>query len=255
MRLSIKLILGSALALVLGVAVASPILVQNLELGAKVQIQVDVVYAYFAVQEFNRSITGLWRNFSDPWEWDLHIISYLIVLNVTNRSDRLATIEEFQVSAAQEILVTNGTNKIGSEELARSFQTNQTSSDGSKPTARDFGVAQANTIVMDARDLSKGAYFWSQYWSPDESRLIGLTGTTEVANVAAYKALTTGTIYLFGKAEGRPYDGGSQSWGFSLKHVQLQMFEREFLYNVVVSENQILRFHSNGIEVYIVARR
>lgn len=254
MRLTIKLILGSVLALLLGVAVASPILVQNLELGAKVQIQVDVVYAYFGVQEFNRSITGLWRNFSDPWEWDLHIVSYLIVLNVTNRSDRLATIEEFQVSAAQEILVTNGTNKIGSEELARSFRTNQTSSDGSNPTDRDFGVAQANTIVMDARDL-KGAYFWSQYWSPDESRLIGLRGTTEVANVAAYKALTTGTIYLFGKAEGRPLDGGSQSRGFSLKHVQLQMFEREFLYNVVVSENQILRFDSNGIDVYIEARR
>ena len=248
MKLTVELILGSVIALMLGLAVASPILMANLALTTKIQIEVDVVYAYFGIQEFNSNVTGLWRNSSDSLESNLPIVTYLIILNVTNRSDRLALIGMFEVSGAQEILVQNGTERIGSEKLAKSITVSPISDKG-------FGVAKENTIVTDLRDLSRFYPGWSQYWSPNESRLIGLTGMVEVSNTAAYAALQSGTIYLYGEAEGLPYGGGSQSRGFSLKHVQLQMIGKDFLYNSVLSENQMLRIDSNGIDVYIETRR
>jgi len=248
MRLSTKLILGSVVALMLGLAVASPILVSNLALTTKVQIEVDVVYAYFGVQDFSSSITGLWRNHSDPWEHTLLIVSYFIVLNVTNPSDDLALIGEFEVSAAPEILVHNGTDLIGSEKLAQMITVSPIDTEG-------FGVTKENPILTDLRDLSRFYPGWSQYWPPNTSRLIGLTGMVEVSNIAAYDALRSGTIYLYGEAKGKPYEGGSSSTGFSLKHVQLQIIGKEYMYNAVLSENQILRMESNGIDVFIETRR
>jgi len=248
MRLAAKLILGSLVALLLGLAVASPMLVSNLALTTKVQIQVDVVYAYFGVQDFSSSIAGLWRNHSDPWEHSLLMVSYFIVLNVTNRSDNLALIGEFEVSAASEILVHNGTDLIGSEKLAQMITVSPIS-------GRGFGVTKENPILTELRDLSRFYPGWSQYWSPKASRLIGLTGIVEVSNVAAYEALRSGTIYLYGEATGKPYEGESASTGFSLKHVQLQIIGKEYVYNAVISENQILRMESNGIDVFIETRR
>jgi len=247
MKLTIKLFLGSVIALMVGLAATSPLLVSNLALTAKIQIEVDVVYAYFGVQEFNSNVIGLWRNHSNPWEHSLQIVSYLIVLNVTNRSNRLALIGEFEVSAAPEILVINGTDMIGSEKLAEQITVSPISGEG-------FGVSKENPILTDLRDLSQFYPGWSQYWSPNTSRLIGLTGMVEVSNVAAYDALQSGTIYLYGEAKGKPYGGGSLSTGFSLKYVQLQIIGKEYLYNAILSENQILRMDSNGIDVFVETR-
>lgn len=248
MRLTIKLVLGSVIALTLGLAAASPILIPNLALTTKMQIEVDVVYAYFGVQDFTNSITGLWRNHTNPWEHTLQIVSYFIVLNVTNRSNKLALIGEFEVSAAPEILVHNGTDMIGSEKLAEKITVSPTNGEG-------FGVAKENPILTDLRDLSRFYPGWSQYWAPNTSRLIGLTGMVEVSNIAAFDALQSGTIYLYGEAKGKPYGGGSLSTGFSLKHIQLQIIGKEYLYNAILSENQILRMDSNGIDVFIETRR
>lgn len=252
MRTSLKLMLGSILALMLGLAVASPILVRNLELGGTVKIKVDVVYAYFVIQDFNRNITGLWRNLTDPFESEFHVISYLIVLNVTNHSDGLATIGEFQVSAAEEILVRNGTNTIGSEELARA--SNQSATRNGQPIPLGFGVEMKNTIVMDYRDLSEYYPGWSQYWSPNSSRLIALSGMRSIPTID-YGALTNGTIYLYGEAKGQPFGGGSKSSAFSLELVHLQRAGKEYLFNSLLSKDQLLQVESNGIDAHVEARR
>jgi len=236
MRLTIKLILGNVIALTLGLAAASPILIPNLALTNKIQIEVDVVYAYFGVQDFNQNVTGLSRNLTGV----PHIVSYFFVLNVTNRSNKLALIGEFEVSAAPEILVQNGTEVVGSKKLA-------------ERTTESFGVSKENPIVTDLRDLSRFYPGWSQYWSPNKSRLIALTGMVEVSSVA-YTALTNGTIYLYGEARGKPYEGGTLSRGFSLKQIQLQKIGKEFLYNALLSENQLLRFDGNNIDLYIETR-
>lgn len=221
MNLSIKLIAGSVLALMLGLAVASPILVPNLTVGVKAKIGVDVVYAYFGVQQFNSSISGLWRTQADSSE--PYVISYFIVLNVTNNSDDSAVIEAFKVAAAPEIDLSNGT-------LIR------------------------NGIVIDARDLRRGYVLWDMYWAPKTSRLIGFTGMATLPEILL-APLRDEMIYLLGQAEGRPYGGGSESTANGLKYVQFQRIGDEFLYNTVVSENQLLQIDRNGIDVHIETRR
>jgi len=248
MRLRYKIVLGNVIAIMLGLAAASPILVPNLALTTKVQIEVDVIYAYFGVQDFNRNITGLWRNLSNPQEGNIRFISYFIVLNVTNLSDKLALIGEFEVSAAQEIMVYIGTDKIGSTKINATFETSRP--DASKGDV--FGIAKQNPIVTDYRDL-RASPGWSQYWSSGASRLIGITGMVEVHNFA-YVALENGTVYLFGQAMGQAYGGGSFCRGFSLKLVQMQIVGKEYLYNIVLAEDEMLRIDSNGIDVYIETR-
>jgi len=104
MKLHFKVILGSTIALMLGIAATSPILVPNLALTTKIKLDVDVVYAYFGVQEFNSQITGLWRNSSNIYEYDLHFVSYFIVLNITDLSDKPAIIEEFEAQRRRKFL-------------------------------------------------------------------------------------------------------------------------------------------------------
>lgn len=257
MRLTIKLILGSVIALMLGLAVASPLLVSNLALTTEMQIEVDVVYAYFGVQEFNSSVIGLWRNLPpQPWEYPA-IISYFIVLDITNRSNETALMGEFEVSAAEKILVHNGTGIIDGEELKANISTSLPSvyaRASTYPSGEGFGVAKFNVILTDFRDLSRYYPGWSPYWPPHTSRLVGFSGMVEVSS-SAYATLETGTIYLFGEVGGKPYGGGSWSTGYSVKQVQLQIIGKEFLYNAVLSEDQILRVDNDGIDVYIETRR
>jgi hypothetical protein len=229
MKPSFKLILGSIIALTLGLAAASPILVPNLALTEKVQIEVDVVYAYIGVQNFTQDMTGLWRNSSSIYEYDLHMVSYFIVLNITNLSNKIALIREFEASAAQETTV------------------EQLPNEGTR-------VSQTNPIVGNYRDVSGYYPGWSQYWSPNSSRLVAFSGIVELSNAGAYNALRTGAIFLFGKAEAKPLGGGQQSSAYSLKHVQLQTIGKEYLYNAVLSENQMWRMDTNGIDVFIETR-
>jgi len=229
MRPILKLILGSVIALSLGLATASPILIPNLALTTHVPIEIDIVYVYFGVQNFSSSITGLWRNYSKVWEEDLHIISYLFVLNVTNPTNKLLMLGEFTASAAPQIQVT-------------------------QYPKGELSIAQTDTIASAFRDLSRYYPGWSQYWQPNATRLIALSGTIENPNIGAYNALQTGTIYLFGRVEGEIYEGGWAN-GYSLKRIQLQKIGNEYLYNTLLNENQILRLSQDGIDVIIETRR
>jgi hypothetical protein len=226
MKTRTKLVVGSILALTLGLVVSLPILFSNLALVTRVKIEVDVVYAYFGVQNFNQNVTGLWRNATDLSEQQL--ISYFIVLNVTNHSNTIALMDSFEVSAAPEIYVHNVTDS-------------------------GFGVSQTNPIVDDFRDVSPYYPGWDNYWSSNKSKLIGLSGIVEVSD-PAYLALTSGRFYLFGKVNGHPFGGGTQSAAYSLKYVQAQTIGREFLYNSVLSENQIWRT-GYGLDVFVDTRR
>lgn len=229
MRIAIKMILGSIMALTLGLGAASPILIPNLALTASVQIEVDVVYAYFSVQNFTSNITGLWRNYSSPLEKDQHIITYLFILNVTNPTNEMLVLGEFTVYATPRIDVTPGPKG-------------------------ELSIAQTNPIVVGFIDLSRYYPSWSHYWSPNATRLIALSGIIENWDIQAYNNLQEGNIYLFGQVEGRIL-GGGRAYGYGLKHVQLQKIGNEYLYNDLLNENQILRLSHIGIDAFIETRR
>jgi hypothetical protein len=245
MELRWKLVLGCALALLLGLAVSVPVLIPKPP-APEIQIDVNIAYAYFSLQEFGENITGLWRNVTDHSDYDL--VLYFIVLNVTNRSNGWARIDQFKASAAPEILVINGTQSLGSQSLAERTSVNCSGNCG----GTTFSVGEENPLMTDVRDMSKGGDGWDGDWQPNGSRLIGLSGMVQLC-FPSRDALINGSMYLYGQAEGAAFPGGSWSMGFDLKHVQLQEIGREFLYNPVFTQNQMLGLY-NGLDVYVVSR-
>jgi hypothetical protein len=222
------LILGGAVALILGFAVAIPILVAYYSPTRSLQIEVDLVYAYFGVQQFNQNVTGLWVNSSDPIQQEIRIISFFMVLNITNRSDGAADLTDLLVIAGPSISVINTTGATG--------------------------VSAEDPIVFFYLGDNIN---WYSVWGPHQSRLIAVTGSvgTRGMSAIARSLLENGSIdpiYLYASATGHPYDGGLVSSGYSLKYVHLQAFGTEFLYNAVLSDNQRWWLDQNGIDVYIV---
>jgi hypothetical protein len=215
-------------ALILGFAIAVPILLAYYKPASSVQIEVDVVYAYFSEQHFNQNITGLWTNSSDSSQRYLQITSFFIVLNVTNLSDKMADLTFLDMMVGSNMHLFNITDPRT----------------GKNSTA----VESTDTIVHS--NLAGIHTDWYQVWDPYQSRLIAFVGS--VGEVDAITPLSSGFIYLYGSATGHPYDGGMDTTGYSFKHVSLRAFGTEFLYNSVLSDNQRWLLNPNGIDVSIV---
>ena len=111
-RNAIILLTGSLTALILGVAVAYPLIVSDFPSLSKVDLSVDVAYAYVEPVESNSNLTGLWWNNSvveidrgGASQANGLVFSYLVVLNVTNLSNESALIRSFDVAVGPEISV------------------------------------------------------------------------------------------------------------------------------------------------------
>jgi hypothetical protein len=103
MKFGVKLIIIAVLASSVGVAFASPLLYENLVVrpfpripeGPKADFSVNIVYANFSVQEHasNKSSGGI----------PLSILTYDVVLNVTNLSDLRAVVNRLDFKAAEDV--------------------------------------------------------------------------------------------------------------------------------------------------------
>jgi len=103
MKFGVKLIIIAVLALSVGVAFASPLLYENLVVrpfpripqGPKADFSVEFVYANFSVQEHasTDSSGGI----------PLSIVTYDVVLNVTNLSDLRAIVGRLDLTVAEEV--------------------------------------------------------------------------------------------------------------------------------------------------------
>ena len=217
-RLRLKLILIVALALAIGLAFSIPLLVINLKPATSVKLVVDVKYAYFGDQVFSENISGLWRNSSNSQEWEQQLMSYIMVLNITNNSNDVALVDELDVAAAPMI------------------------------TAENSNLQIQNAIVYDVRTIK---FFpgWAQYWEPNESRLVALTGTVSIyPNM--YQSLMSGSLYLYGRVVAHAFGSGTSDSEFDLKQVQVQEYGSEFLYNALISGNQMIQIQ-NGYDVSV----
>jgi hypothetical protein len=230
MKSNTKIILGSAVALILGFSIAAPILLAYYRPSTSVQIKVDLVYAYLGVQQFNQNVTGLWINSSDKMQAPLSIISFFIVLNVTNQSNKTAYLTGFQVVVGPNVFLFNVTEY---------------------PSGRNStGISAENPVVWWY--LGENRVGWYPVWEPRQSRLIAVTGSVGTRGTDSISALANEYMYLYGSAAARPYEGGIGSYAYSFKYVRLQAFGTEFLYNSVLSNNQRWSLDHNGIDVSIV---
>jgi hypothetical protein len=105
-----------------------------------------------------------------------------------------------------------------------------------------------NPVVYDVRTVK---YFpgWDQYWAPNQSRLVALTGTVSDYQIV-FQSLMSGKLCLYGRVQAMAYGSRTYSDSFGLKQVQLQEFGPEFLYNALISGNQLLQIE-NGFDVSV----
>jgi hypothetical protein len=215
---------GCLTALVLGLALAYPLLVMNMPATKKADLDVDMVYAYFGSPYLDANISGLWRNYSIPQEvvnvggtpygLDVNVISYFTVLNITNNSNQPAYITNFDTII------------------------------GSSISVEPDGIINApNSIVMDSRHID---YYpgWDNIWSANTSSLIYLSGIVGVHDLA-YNSLNDTSIWIHAQVEGRFYgEENVYPFGVDYKQIPLQTFGQAHLYNNLVGENQTLIFYS-----------
>jgi len=225
---------GSLIALMLGLAVAYPLIVSDFPSMSKLDISVDV--AYFFIQPLNSpsNLTGLSCINSTVdvtysgglpggrLKADGLVVSYLLVLNVTNNSNESVRMSNLQAIIGSNISVGSG---------------------GS--------VSAANPLIVDSRQTSG---FYYGFWSPNSYRLIGLSGVAGI-HETSYAAMNATMIYLYANAEGQVADtnSGQVAGGYGFKQVQLQTLSGGYLYNTLLNENQILLFY-NGLDMSIGTR-
>ena len=110
-RSSIIIVAGCLTALLLGLALAYPLLITNIPVTIKNGLGLQVVYAYFGTPNFDPNTVGLYRNYTNPQQfltnsnegqiignvaYNTSVISYFIILNVTNSANQLARINNIE---------------------------------------------------------------------------------------------------------------------------------------------------------------
>jgi len=239
--LTIKLVGGSLLALIVGVVIGMPILVQNLVLGEPPKVYAEVVYAYFGLQPFGENVSGLYGR---------QTISYIFILNVTNLSNQPVIANSFEVSAAESMRFFNATdgyvNATEPNDIVWS-NTTQVRYIGKG----GIGWGSRNGVVSRSENFLEGNAY---YWSSNASKLVALTGVVEISDLALH-ALRVGKIFVFSHVGGKVYEGRlSISGAYVIKGIELEIIEsREFVYNVLLGANQWLHIDNDGTSVYIVS--
>jgi hypothetical protein len=216
---------GCFLALIIGLALAYPLLAADITAPKKVQGNVEVVYAYIGDLAADANVSGLWRNFSEPagvvavngvrFSYDVHPLSYFIVLKITNPTASTVSLNILDLMVGPQISRDNETGSI----------------------------AANNAVFIDHRE-TKMVLGWNQLWSPGESRLIYLSGVVG-AHDLTYSALQNGSITIYVSTSGSMFsDQNAVFTGYDLKQVQLQTFGTNYLYNNLIGANQTLIFYS-----------
>jgi len=231
MRPRVKLAVVGIAALLLGLAIAYPLFTSNVERppqypNGRAYLGLDVVYAYFSTQPVGQSITGLYRNGSDPASVYGTTGSFFVVLNITNYSNASFVVSKLSVSAAQQMAITNTPSEFGQSITYPFFEYHQT--------------------YNQEQNLSKSD---DLTWKPYESRLIALSGINQFSNRTL---LQTGTFYIGGSVEGNVVNG-LPSIGGGAKLIHAESFGNEYLYNDLVSGNETLRVYPSSIDVQIVS--
>lgn len=210
---------GISLALILGLALAYPLLISQMPPIAYEELGIDVVYAYFGEPSFDPNIIGLWRNYTnrDPvlingarWGFDVHVTAYFLVLNITNYSAEPVYIRSIEAMVGPQIEVMNQ------------------------------GSISAQNLILHAHRNTEYVYGWNELWSANASRLIYLSGIIGVHDLA-YNSFES-TICLYGKVEGK-WDNYFR--GENFKQVQFENLNGAYLYNTILREDQMFVFYQD----------
>ena len=232
MKTSSKLVAIGVAALLVGIFLAYPLFVSDLNYApptnsiGRVRIGIDVVYAYFALEP-NQTDTVFWQSYNES-EAEAGIVNYLIILNVTNYSNETVYMDSFDIEAAQSYNSWNNQTTVG-------YAVQYPFLECSRETTGEY--LNTSTRLAPTR------------WEPWEDRLVAFSGITEITNTTL---LRTGSFYIGSTAEGTPINGvPSQAYGAGSKLITTTISGNEYVYNDLLSGNHVLRFEWNGQIAYV----
>jgi hypothetical protein len=110
MQIGVKMLIAAILSLLVGIAFASPLLYSNLDIkpfprvpeGPKAKFSVDIVYASFNPVDTQYTTTDNYEKGTPKTvTYPVTDVTYTVVLNVTNLSDKPATIYDLAFAAAE----------------------------------------------------------------------------------------------------------------------------------------------------------
>jgi hypothetical protein len=164
-------------------------------------IKGNIVYAYLKTYNVSETVDGL---------CDKKLVSYVLVLNITNPNDVPLHLERVLV------------------ELMQSATKDGTS------------VSGTNGIIRYKRGFVEGET--SNYWSPHSSRLVAFTATGELDNLSL-DALKLGKGYFIVSVDGYTETDSHVGTGLNLKEVALEITgSDEYVYNTVFMNNERFGF-------------
>jgi len=94
-------------------------------------------------------------------------------------------------------------------------------------------------------------------WAPHQSRLIALTGTEIFFMADGVEALKTGNLFIrttVSNHVANMFNVSTGSTAEEIKQIQLEITEDGYLYNIILSDDQMFVMDSFGVEVFIEPR-
>lgn len=242
-----KLVLGSLLALALGVLIGMPVLFKTVTFGEPPKVCADIVYAYFSLLPSNQSVPGLQHE---------QFVSFLLILNVTNLSNEVVEITRAQGVAAPQMEFIPATSEGGNYNKTGYIYSNETASSNvewsNATQVRYEGNGSISYGFKDPIATSSENFEGSEYqWSENASRLLALSGMLKLPPWGL-ATMQNAKIFLFSHVEGKAYSNGVVAYGaYVIKGVQLENFgDREFIFNELLKAKETLRFPNDGGGVY-----
>jgi hypothetical protein len=244
-----RLVIGSLLALILGLSVGMPVLFKTVTFGEPPKVYADIVYAYFSLLPSNQSVPGLQRE---------QFLSFMFILNVTNLSNEVVAITQAQAVAApqmeflpttrkgnQVIAIANVTisNPYTNENASSNFEwSNATQVRYQDNGSLAFGFA--DSIATSSQNYEGNEY----YWNENASRLLILSGILQLPPWGL-ATLQNKNIFVFSHVDGEAISNSIEAYGaYVIKGVQLENFgDREFVFNELFEANETLHFDPTGV--------
>ncbi|MGD6810017.1 MAG: hypothetical protein ACQCN3_10000 [Candidatus Bathyarchaeia archaeon] len=222
-RSQILMIAGVLVALSLGLALAYPLLANQMPTLETPELGLTVAYTYISSPLNNSGLTGVWRNSSNGWQVNNIIFSYLVVMNITNYSNVSVQVNTLQVMVGPSITVD-----------------------------QDSGMTSAHNLLVSEYRMKEFPLPFNDVWAPNESKLVYLSGMNGVPD-AFYSVVNSGSVWILGRAEGKiAYQNSGGDSAYDLKQVPLQVTDGNYLYNSLLTDNQMLRLY--GLEAEVVPR-
>ena len=242
-----RLVIGSFLALILGLSVGMPVLFKTVTFGEPPKVYADIVYAYFSLLPSNQSVPGLQQE---------QFLSFLFILNVTNLSNEVVAITQAQAAAAPQMeflpITSKGKQVIANITISNPYPGENVSSNVEWSNATQVRYEDNGSIAFGFTDsiaTSSQNYEGNEYyWSQNASRLLILSGILQLPPWGL-ATMQNKNIFLFSHVDGEAISNSVEAYGaYVIKGVQLENFgDREFIFNELFKANETLHFDPTGV--------